>query len=100
MDAVDALAVRPLATAESYLRKLVDQPRPAGEKAIIALVATRDPEIVARARRLAMSWNDPALRGLAGLAVAALASIGEIDPALAALRDADPKSGSDSDWWD
>jgi hypothetical protein len=91
MDAVDALAVRPLATAESYLRKLVDQPRPAGEKAIIALVATRDPEIVARARRLAMSWNDPALRGLAGLAVAALASIGEIDPALAALRDADPQ---------
>jgi HEAT repeat protein len=91
MDAVDALAIRPIATSEPYLRKLLGEARPVGEKATIALVASRDPAILTRARAIAMAWSDPALRGLAALAVSALASVGDIDPALAALRDPDPE---------
>jgi HEAT repeat protein len=91
MDALDALAGRPVATSAPYLRKLLDAPTPAGEKATIALVAARDPAALVKARLLLTQRNNPALRGLAGIASAALAGQGEIDPAILALGDPDPE---------
>lgn len=88
--AIETLGSRPLATAEPHLRALLASPTPAAEIATIALVSTRDPAILERARALAAKLEDPRFVSYARLATAALAAAGEPEAAYAALRSANP----------
>ncbi|MFN0204733.1 MAG: HEAT repeat domain-containing protein [Planctomycetota bacterium] len=83
--AVQALSLRPLGGAELYLRKTLTMPSPLKEAALIALVPTRDPDILQKARALA---SDPTTV-FCSFASIALAKNGDYEFAIKGLRDAD-----------
>lgn len=83
--AVQSLSQRPLAGAELYLRKTLEMPSPLKEAALIALIPTRDSELLTKARVLA---SDPTTV-FCSFASAALARNGEYEFAIKGLRDAD-----------
>ncbi|MBL8694863.1 MAG: HEAT repeat domain-containing protein [Planctomycetes bacterium] len=83
--AAEALAARPRETAEKQWRALAESPPPVGHIMKIALAATGDAESVQFARMMSNQYGNP----MCLPATVTLAKSGDLEPALAALREKD-----------
>ncbi len=87
--ALEILASRPVARVGDHLAAALDEPTPLPEIASLALLARGDDAAIALARRLATDVRGPLAPHLGAKASLALALSGDLDAALAALRDGD-----------
>lgn len=83
--AAEALAARPRETAEQQWRALADSPPPVGHMMNIALAATGDAKSAQFARMMSNQYGNP----MCLPATVTLAKAGDLEPALAALREKD-----------